>query len=84
MFTKNLRILGQILHLQWPAQTSIKMGQKMDFVLYGLNKILKKFKNEEIKRKLGQMRNIFSYACNVVKKYTHELDSNSYVGPKFY
>jgi hypothetical protein len=49
-----------------------------------LNKILKKFKNEEIKRKLGQMRNIFSYACNVVKKYTHELDSNSYVGPKFY
>jgi hypothetical protein len=27
MFTKNLRFFGQILHPQWPAQTS-KMGQK--------------------------------------------------------
>jgi hypothetical protein len=27
MFTKNLRVFGQILHLQWLAQTS-KMGQK--------------------------------------------------------
>jgi hypothetical protein len=27
MFTENLRFFGQILHLQWPAQTS-KMGQK--------------------------------------------------------
>jgi hypothetical protein len=28
-----LRVFGQILHLQWPAQT-LKMGQKMDVVLY--------------------------------------------------
>jgi hypothetical protein len=27
MFTKNLRFFGQILHPQWPAQTS-EMGQK--------------------------------------------------------
>jgi hypothetical protein len=32
MFTKNLRFFGQILHPQWPAQTS-KMGQKMGSVL---------------------------------------------------
>jgi hypothetical protein len=31
MFTENLRFFGQILHPQWPAQTS-KMGQKWDFV----------------------------------------------------
>jgi hypothetical protein len=30
------------------------------------------------------MRNIFSYTCNIIKKYTNELDSNSYVGPKAY
>jgi hypothetical protein len=28
------------------------------------------------------MRNIFSYACNVIKKYTNEFDSNSFVGSK--
>jgi hypothetical protein len=27
MFTKNLRFFGQILHAQWPTQTS-KIGQK--------------------------------------------------------
>jgi hypothetical protein len=31
MFTKNLRFFGQILHPQWPVQTS-KMGQKMGSV----------------------------------------------------
>jgi hypothetical protein len=30
------------------------------------------------------MKNIFSYACDVIKKYTNELDSNSFVGPNFY
>jgi hypothetical protein len=35
MFTKNLRFFGQVLHPQWPAQTS-KMGQKLDFVFWGL------------------------------------------------
>jgi hypothetical protein len=33
MFTTNLRVFGQILHLQWPTQTS-KMGHKIDVVLY--------------------------------------------------
>jgi hypothetical protein len=32
MFTKNLRFFGQILHLQWVAQTP-KTGQKSAFVL---------------------------------------------------
>jgi hypothetical protein len=32
MFTENLRFFGQILHPQWPAQTS-KMGQKIGSVL---------------------------------------------------
>jgi hypothetical protein len=32
-------------------------------------------------KKSGEMRNIFSY---VIKKYTNELNSNSYVEPKFY
>jgi hypothetical protein len=32
MFTKNLKFFGQILHPQWPAQTS-NMGHKMDFIL---------------------------------------------------
>jgi hypothetical protein len=49
-----------------------------------LNKILKKSKNEEIKRKSEELRNIFSYACKVIKKYINELNSNSYVGPKAY
>jgi hypothetical protein len=35
MFTENLRLFGQILHPQWPTQTS-KMGQKLDFVLQEL------------------------------------------------
>jgi hypothetical protein len=30
------------------------------------------------------MTNIFNYAWNVIKKYTNELDSNSYVGTKVY
>jgi hypothetical protein len=32
MFTENLRFFGQILHPQWPAQTS-QMGQKRALVL---------------------------------------------------
>jgi hypothetical protein len=32
MFIKKLRFFEQILHPQWPAQTS-KMGQKLDFIL---------------------------------------------------
>jgi hypothetical protein len=32
MFTENLRFFGQILHPQWPAQTS-KMGPKTALVL---------------------------------------------------
>jgi hypothetical protein len=35
MFTENLRFFGQILHPQWPAQTS-EMGQNMALVLWGL------------------------------------------------
>jgi hypothetical protein len=41
MFTENFRFLGQILHPQWPAQTS-KIGQKLDFVLLGLKSRLSK------------------------------------------
>jgi hypothetical protein len=32
MFTKNLRFFEQILHPQWPTQTS-KMGKKLALVL---------------------------------------------------
>jgi hypothetical protein len=34
MFIENLRFFRQILHPQWPTQTS-KMGQKLDFVFRG-------------------------------------------------
>jgi hypothetical protein len=30
------------------------------------------------------MRNIFSYNCDAIEKYTNKLDSNNYVGPNFY
>jgi hypothetical protein len=35
MLIKKKKFFGQILHPQWPAQTS-KIGQKIDFVLEGL------------------------------------------------
>jgi hypothetical protein len=34
---QNFEIFGQILHPQWPTQTP-KMGQKIDYVLYGLKR----------------------------------------------
>jgi hypothetical protein len=50
MFTKNLRFFGQILHPQWPTQTS-KMGLKTALVLQGLRIHEKKSNPKKLKNK---------------------------------
>jgi hypothetical protein len=42
-----------------------------------LKRILRNLILKKLKRKLGIKRNVFSYDCDVIEKYTNELDSNS-------